>query len=68
MLPPKAALYGFNLRDNITQFLLPLGSEEVEPLVDLQGLLHEIYAQGAYDLRLYYIRAILPALSEADAA
>jgi hypothetical protein len=36
--------------------------------VDLQGLLHEIYDQGAYDLRLDYSRAIVPALSEADAA
>ncbi|MBD0346347.1 MAG: DUF4058 family protein [Coleofasciculus sp. Co-bin14] len=34
---------------------------------DLQGLLHEIYDQGAYDLRLDYSRAIVPALSEADA-
>ena len=65
---PKAALYGFNLRDNIPQFSLPLGSEDVEPWVDLQGLLHEIYDQGAYDLRLDYSRAIVPTLSEADAA
>ena len=65
---PKAALYGFNLRDNIPQFLLPLGSEDVEPWVDLQGLLHEIYDQGAYDLRLDYSRALVPALSEANAA
>ena len=65
---PKAALYGFNLRDNIPQFSLPLGSEDVEPWVDLQGLLHEIYDQGAYDLRLDYSRSSVPALSEADAA
>jgi hypothetical protein len=61
-------LYGFNLRDNIPQFSLPLGSEDVEPWVDLQELLHEIYDQGAYDLRLDYSRAIMPALSEADTA
>ncbi|MEW6496992.1 MAG: DUF4058 family protein [Cyanobacteriota bacterium] len=65
---PKAALYGFNLRDNIPQFPLPLSSEDTEAWVDLQGLLHEIYDQGAYDLRLDYSRAILPAVSEADAA
>jgi hypothetical protein len=65
---PKAALYGFNLRDEIPQFPLPLGSEDVEPWIDLQGLLHEIYDQGAYDLRLDYSRAIVPALSDADAA
>ena len=65
---PKAALYGFNLRDNIPQFPLPLGSKDVEPCVDLQGLLHEIYDQGTYDLRLDYSRLTVPALSKADAA
>lgn len=64
---PKASLYGFNLGDKIPQFPLPLGSEDVEPWVDLQGLLHEIYDQGAYDLRLDYSRSTVPALSEADA-
>lgn len=64
---PKAALYGFNLGDSIPQFPLPLGSEDVEPWVDLQGLLHEIYDQGAYDLRLNYSGSIVPALSETDA-
>lgn len=63
---PKAVLYGFNLRDKIPQFPLPLSSEDVELWVDLQGLLHEIYDQGAYDLRLDYSRAIVPALSETD--
>ena len=70
-------MYGFNLRDNISQLPLPLGSEDVEPWVNLQGLLHEIYEQDAYDIRLDYNRAIasrcffgaiVPCLSEADAA
>ena len=65
---PKAALYGFHLRARIPQFPVPLRSEDIEPSVDLQRLLHEIYDQGAYDLRLDYSRAIAPALSEADAA
>jgi hypothetical protein len=65
---PKAALYGFNLRANIPQFPLPLGSEDIEHWMDLQGVLHEIYDQGAYALRLDYSRSTLPALSEADAA
>ncbi len=47
------------------------------PSVDLQGLLNEIYDQGAYELRLDYSRAItspcpfgaiVPAVSEVDAA
>lgn len=65
---PKAALYGFNLQDEIPKFPLPLRAKDVEPLVNLQGLLHEIYDQGSYDLRLDYSRAIVPALSEVDAA
>ncbi len=44
----------------------PLALEDVEPLVDLQQLLHEIYDQGSYDLRLDHIRALMPALAEAD--
>lgn len=40
----------------------------MEPWVDLQWLLNEIYDQGAYDLRLDYSRVIVPALSETNAA
>ncbi len=64
---PKAKLYAFNLPDKIPQFPLPLRSEDVEPLVDLQRLMHEIYDQGGYDLRLDYSREPTPALSMIDA-
>ncbi|MUG92506.1 DUF4058 family protein [Scytonema sp. UIC 10036] len=65
---PKAELYAFNLRDRIPPFSLPLRSENAEPLVDLQKLVHEIYEQGGYDLRLDYNREPTPALSQTDAA
>ncbi len=63
---PKAELYHFNLQDKIPQFILPLRSEDTEPIVDLQTLLHEIYDQGGYDLRLDYSRSPVPSLSGKD--
>ncbi|MEC4812197.1 MAG: DUF4058 family protein [Scytonema sp. PMC 1069.18] len=65
---PKAELYQFNLQDKIPQFLLPLRLDDTEPVVDLQKLLHEIYDQGGYDLRLDYSRSPVPNLSESDVA
>ena len=65
---PKAELYHFNLQDKIPPFLLPLRSEDTEPVVELQKLLDEIYDQGGYDLRLDYSRSPVPNLSETDAA
>ena len=63
---PKAELYRFNLREMIPQFPLPLRSEDTEPWLNLQRLLHEIYDQGSYDLRLDYSLSPQPALSETD--
>ena len=65
---PKAQLYAFNLRDIIPQFSLPLQPGDAEPILDLQRLLHEIYDQGSYDLRINYSNCPVPALSETDAA
>lgn len=65
---PKAEFYAFNLPDRIPQFPLPLRSEDTEPVVDLQRLVHEIYDQGGYDLRLDYSRQLMPNLSVQDAA
>ncbi|MEO0842261.1 MAG: DUF4058 family protein [Cyanobacteria bacterium J06643_5] len=64
---PKAELYHFNLQDKIPQFILPLREEDTEAIVDLQILLHQIYEQGGYDLRLDYSRSSLPSLSNQDA-
>jgi hypothetical protein len=51
---PQADLYAFNLADAIPAFQLPLQSDDDEPWVDLQAMLHEVYDQGGYDLRLDY--------------
>ncbi|GET42606.1 hypothetical protein MiSe_74240 [Microseira wollei NIES-4236] len=47
---------------------MPLQPGDPEPIVDLQSLLHEIYDQGSYDLRINYSNSPVPALSETDAA
>lgn len=65
---PKAKLYGFNLPDEIPEFLVPLRAGEPEPIINLNLLLNEIYDQGSYDLRINYSRPPIPTLSEADMA
>ncbi len=65
---PQADLYGFNLRDRILAFPLPLKSGDTEPLVDLQVLLDNIYDTASYDLVVDYNQDPLPPLSEGDRA
>jgi Protein of unknown function (DUF4058) len=65
---PLADLYLFDIPDAIPSFPLPLRSPDVEPMVDLQGLLNTVYDRAAYDFRIDYTAAPVPALSEADAA
>ncbi len=65
---PKADLYAFDLQNMIPSFPLPLRSQDVEPLLDLQTLLSELYDRASYDLVIDYSREPVPPLSEADAA
>ncbi|MEG3837148.1 DUF4058 family protein [Microcoleus sp. Z1_A1] len=64
---PLADLYLFNLPDMIPQFPLPLRAGDAEPIVDLQALLNGVYDRAAYDFRIDYTVAPVPALSESDA-
>ena len=64
---PLGDLYLFNLPDMIPQFPLPLRAGDAEPIVDLQGLLNQVYDRAAYDFRINYTAATVPPLSEADA-
>ncbi|GBF81709.1 DUF4058 family protein [Aphanothece sacrum] len=63
---PKAQLYGFNVRDKIPEFPVPLIASEPELMIDLNILLDEIYDHGSYDLRIDYSRPPIPPLSEPD--
>ena len=62
---PLAEVFGFNLQQQIPQFLLPLKSEDNEPLVDLQNLLAQVYEQAGFDLAIdYSIEPVPPLNSE----
>jgi Protein of unknown function (DUF4058) len=64
---PSAELYAFNLPDIIPAFSLPLRSGDIEPVIDLQALLHEIYDASGYDLAIDYSQEAIPPLSKSDA-
>jgi hypothetical protein len=64
---PQASLYAFNLQDPIPAFPLPLREGELEPIVNLQGLLGTIYDQSGYDLVINYGEAPIPPLEQEDA-
>jgi Protein of unknown function (DUF4058) len=51
---PGADLYGFNLRDPIPVFPLPLLMGDREPLINLETLLDQIYEEAALDLAIDY--------------
>lgn len=63
---PRADLYAFNLRQPIPSFPLPLRPEDVEPVVDLQELLNEVYDRAGYDYGIDYTTEPVPPLSEKD--
>ena len=65
---PNAILYPFGVRQPIPAFPLPLQTDDQEPIVDLGQLLHNLYDQASYDLRLDYTGEPDPLLPSADAA
>lgn len=65
---PQASLYAFNLQEPIPAFPLPLREGEPEPIINLQGLLGDIYEQSGYDLVIDYSEEPIPPLAKKDAA
>jgi Protein of unknown function (DUF4058) len=65
---PMADLYLFNLPDAIPSFPLPLRRGDVEPILDLQRLINDVYDRGAYDYAIDYNSEIVPKLSESETA
>ena len=47
---------------------MPLRPEDVEPVLDLQALINQVYDRAGYDFEIDYTAEPVPALSEADAA
>ncbi|MEH2025205.1 MAG: DUF4058 family protein [Nostoc sp.] len=64
---PQGKLYGFSIRETIPVFPLPLQSEDTEPIVDLQSLLHGIYNRARYYLAIDYNKESVPPLKLEDA-
>jgi hypothetical protein len=65
---PESDLYAFSLRQSIPSFPLPLVPLDIEPVVDLQTLLNEVYDQAGFDMRIDYSQPCVLPLKEADTA
>ncbi|HAJ58872.1 MAG TPA: hypothetical protein DCP31_06105, partial [Cyanobacteria bacterium UBA8543] len=65
---PLAQLYGFNIRQEIPKFPLPLQSGDSEPIVDLQSLLLGVYQRARYDMAVDYSKEPVPRLKPEDKA
>jgi Protein of unknown function (DUF4058) len=63
---PQAQLYGFNVQQPIPAVPIPLERGDVEPILDLQRLLDEVYEQAGFDLTIDYSQAPIPGLSKED--
>ena len=63
---PQASLYAFNVRDPIPAFQIPLQAGDKEPTIQLKEILEGVYERAGYDLRLDYLQAPQPSLSEED--
>lgn len=61
-------LSSIRLPDRLPRIAVPLLANEPPVVLDLQGLLEEAYAKGAYGRRVDYRQAPIPPLAEADAA
>ncbi|OKH55981.1 hypothetical protein NIES2101_01585 [Calothrix sp. HK-06] len=65
---PKAKLYTFSVQQPIPSFQLPLQSEDIEPILDIQSLLNSIYNRARYHLRIDYNLEPVPPLKPDNTA
>lgn len=65
---PDADLYTFTVRDTLPTFPVPLKQGDIEPVLDLQQLIHDIYNRARFDLVIDYSQPPKPPLSSEDAA
>ncbi|HBC40337.1 MAG TPA: hypothetical protein DCZ88_00130 [Pseudanabaena sp.] len=63
---PSADLYAFSVRDRIPDIPIPLRPNEVEPILDLQAILQQIYQRGRYDMAIDYSLSPDPVLNKDD--
>jgi hypothetical protein len=65
-LRPRADLYPFDVQDLMPLFPVPLRLGDGDPVVDLKGLLDQVYDRAGYDLKLEYGGAVVPELAKTD--
>ena len=65
---PIAERYGFNLRDRIPTFSLPLEKGTDEPIIHLHQLLTNVCRETGVDIGIDYTAQPQPPLSSADFA
>lgn len=63
---PKAELYPFELQETIPQFPLPLRAGDIEPLLDLQLLINQVYDRAGFYVAIDYTNEPAPKLSKTD--
>lgn len=63
---PAADLYAFSIRDRIPNFSISLRLGELEPTLDLQILVDQVYQRGRYDLAIDYSQPTQPRLNSED--
>lgn len=63
---PQAQLYAFDLRQEIPAFEIPLRIGEMEPILQLQPLVHQIYDKSRLELAIDYVQQLKPRLSKSD--
>ena len=61
---PRASSIPFDVRDPIPAIPIPLRRGEEEPLLDLNALLHTLYEQAVYNLRIDYAKPPQPPLDD----
>jgi len=64
----RGRLFPFSLRKKIPPFNLPLLPGDPQPTVELNNILHDVYARARYDLSLDYTQPPAPPLNENDKA
>jgi Protein of unknown function (DUF4058) len=63
---PKGDLYAFGIRQPIPKVPIPLLTNDLSPILDLQKLLNQVYDRGRYHLAIDYAISPTPALSPSD--
>ncbi len=59
---PEADLYALGLRDRLPVIAIPLRGGEMEPTVDLQARVNQVFEEARFDLAIDYGQALKPRL------